>query len=243
VSAPAWARLPPALPDATARGRPWTRGELTGRAFAALAPELEARVEGWWRARAVPEGEVLKAPDVFRLGALVIKFFPQASLLGWIRPARALRSAERYFWCLPLRSPRPLLAVAKRFARPSLLVREHLEGASLREVWLHDARAEAALAPFLAAMERHGVVHGDLHPQNLLWDGKEWVLLDVDGLRHGLHDARRALCGQWARLALYLADEGRVRALFERARPRLAWGEVEARLRELRAARGGVPPP
>lgn len=211
---------PFAVAGEVARGRPWRASGAAGRVYATLAPELAERVPRWLDTLAVPEGTVLKAPDVHRVGGLVVKFFTRASLLGWLRPPRAVRSAERYFWCLPLRSPRPLVAAGR--GRRSVLVREHVAGELLSaawrgESWRRDGRAGEALAAFLAGMQRHGVVHGDLHPQNLLWTGAEWVLLDVDGLRHGLHDPARVLAGQWARFVLYLGDEERVRALHRRA--------------------------
>jgi predicted unusual protein kinase regulating ubiquinone biosynthesis (AarF/ABC1/UbiB family) len=124
-------------------------------------------------------------------------------------------------------------------------VREHVEGALLRDVWGRDPAAEEALAGFLAEMERRGVLHGDLHPQNLLWTGVEWVLLDVDGLRHALHGRKRVLTGQWARFLLHLPERERVRALHRRtgellaasgARP-VPWEDVHARAEALRARR------
>jgi len=237
------------LPQGLAEhGRPWRRPGARGRIYGPDAPELEAAVPRWLAELRVPEGEVLKAPDVFRVGALVVKFFRQPSLLGWVRAPRAVRSAERTFWCRPLAAPRPWLAAGRALGRPSVLVREHVEGVLLREAWGRDERAEGALAEFLAAMERHGVVHGDLHPRNLLWNGTEWVLLDVDGLRHGLHDPRRGWIGQWARLVVHLGSEERVRALHARVvarlegRSRVDWDDVRARVEQLVARRGGLPP-
>lgn len=240
------------FPREVARGRPWHGAGARGRVYAALAPELAAAAPRWLDALAVPEGTALKAPDVYRVGALVVKFFTQPSLLGWLRPPRAVRSAERYFWCLPLCSPRPLLAAGRPFEARSLLLREHVEGVLLRDAWngaqwLADARPEDALAAFLAAMERNGVIHGDLHPRNLLWDGTRWVLLDVDGLRHGLHDPTRVLTGQWARFVLHLGDEGRVRELHGRTaahlgeRARVSWTAVQRRVERLERQRKGVP--
>ena len=233
-------------------GEPWSAHGLRGRRYGQLAPELVRRLPAWLEARGVPEGEPLPSPDVFRLGALVVKFFPQPNLLGWLRAPRAVRSAERHFWCQPLPSPRPLLAAGRPFRRASVLVREHVEGVTLRARWDEPGglapREEEALAVFLADMERHRVIHGDLHPRNLLWDGQRWLLLDVDGLRHGLHDPRRVLTDLWARLRLHLGDEARVRALFERAcgelggRSRVTWSEVGTALETMRARRGGVPP-
>lgn len=238
-------------PGPCSDGRPWRSGDARGRAYAALPPELELALTGWLATLRVPEGVALKAPHVWRVGALVIKFFTQPSLFGWVRAPRAVRSAERHFWALPLRSPRPMLAAGRGLGNPSVLVREHIEGRLLPEVFGHDESAEVELAAFLAAMEEHGIVHGDLHPRNLLWTGEEWVLLDADGLRHGLHDERRVRLGQWARLLVHLGDEARVARLFERSapgtgkRPRVQWAQVlarAARLRDERArtlARGG----
>jgi len=228
------------------RGRAWRGPRARGRRYARLDPALGARIPIWLAELAVPEGRALKAPDVHQVGLLVVKFFTQPSLFGWVRAPRAVRSAERYFWCLPLRSPRPLLAAGRSTGGPSLLVREHVSGALLKDVWRNDARAEEALAAFLAAMERHGVIHGDLHPRNLLWTGSEWVLLDVDGLRHRLHDPVRVLTGQWARFVIHLGDEERVRALHARAsqlagsRASVPWERVRRRAEELAARRGGA---
>lgn len=227
------------------RGRALRADGLVGRAYATPTPELLAALARWLDARAVPEGTPLKAPDVHRLGDLVVKLFTQPNLFGWLRAPRAVRSAERHFWCLPLRSPRPLLAAGETRG-PSLLVREHVSGELLKDVWRNDAHAEEALAAFLAGMERHGVVHGDLHPRNLLWTGSDWVLLDVDGLRHRLHDPVRVLTGQWARFVFHLGDEERVRALHARAgalaggAARVPWESVRRAVAELVARRGGA---
>jgi hypothetical protein len=217
------------------RGRPFRAGSLRGRAYAELPLGLRDELGPWLDARSVPGAEVLKAPAVFRTGDLVVKFFTQPSLFGWLRAPRAVRSAERHFWCRPLRSPRPLVAAGRALERCSVLVREHLAGRPLRAVFGQDEAAEAALAGFLAAMERHGVAHGDLHPGNLLWTGAEWVLLDADGLRHGLHAERRVRLGQWARLVVHLGDAERVERLFRRSAPGTGaargfqWHEVLAR--------------
>jgi hypothetical protein len=240
------------FPREVARGRPWRGPNARGRVYAALAPELATSAPRWLAALAVPEGTALKPPDVYRVGAFVVKLFTQPSLLGWVRPPRAVRSAERYFWCLPLCSPRPLLAVGRPFEARSLLVREHVAGVLLRDAWnganwQTDSRPEDALAAFLAEMERNGVIHGDLHPRNLLWDGTRWMLLDVDGLRHRLHDPTRVLTGQWARFVLHLGDEQRVQALHRRtterlgSRARVSWEAVRRRVERLERQRKGVP--
>ena len=223
------------------RGRAWRRDGLHGRAYAPLPDALAAALPRWLATLDVPEGTVLKAGGVHRVGHVVVKLFTQPSLLGWVRAPRAVRSAERHFWCLPLRSPRPWVAAGRALRRDSVLVREHVDGVTLRELG-SDARAEAALAEFLGVMEARGVIHGDLHPRNLLWTGAEWVLLDVDGLRHGLHDRERVFTAQWARFVVHLGDEERVRALHRHAGARIPWERVRARVEALRAERGGVSP-
>lgn len=249
VSTPALDDLAYPREGLQAPGRAWHGPGARGRCYAPVEAALAARVPGWLATLAVPEGRVLKAPDVHRVGGLVVKFFTRPSLFGWVRAPRAVRSAERYFWCLPLRSPRPLLAAGRVLGPPSILVREHVDGELLSDLPPDDARAEAALAQFLAGMEQHGVVHGDLHPRNLLWTGSEWVLLDVDGLRHGLHDPVRVLTGQWARFVLHLGDEERVRALHARAselageRASVAWEDVRRQAEQLVARRRGASPP
>lgn len=232
-------------------GTPWRAHGLVGRSYAPLPREIEAELVGWLRTLAVPGSTPLKAPDVLRLGPWVVKFFTQPSLFGWLRAPRAVRSAERHFWCLPLASPRPRIAVGRPLRRASVLVREHVEGVTLRELWDSAAglaaHEEAQLASFLAAMERHRVIHGDLHPRNLLWSGNEWLLLDVDGLRHGLHDSTRVLTALWARLLVHLGDEQRVRALHARAvrelgsGGRVEWSAVERAGARMRSRRGGIP--
>ncbi len=225
-------------------GRPWSQRGLAGRAYGEIAPELADALLRWLDSGHVPEGETLEPPHVFRSGELVIKFFPAPSVFGWLRRARAVRSAELHFRCLPVASPRPLIAVARNRRGPSLLVREFVPGALLWDVWSRDERAEAELPAFLALMQRHGVLHGDLHPHNLLWNGERWLLLDVDGLRHGLHSRSRVLEGQWTRLCFYLRDERRVERLFARTRELgpgtdpTDWSRVRQRARRMRRARG-----
>ena len=222
-------------------------GAARGVAYAGVPAALAASVPGWIEARAVPAAEVLKRGRVFRAGALIVKFFPRATPFGLLRRARAVRSAERYFACLPVPSPRPLLAARARLGGVSLLVREFVPGRLLSEVWTRDAGAMEALAPFLALMTRRRVLHGDLHPSNLLWDGTRWLLLDVDGVRHRLHSPRRVTVTMWARLLQRLEDGPELRALHARylelgAEPAARaprWEAVERRARHLRPARDG----
>jgi len=222
-------------------GRPLRVGALHARSYAPLAPALVARLADWY-GDAAREGEVLRSGAVVRVGGLVVKRFPAPSVFGWVRAPRATRSAARHFWCLPVPSPRPLVALWRSPASPSVLVREYVAGELLSALDGSARTAEEALAPFLASLARHAVLHGDLHPQNLLWDGTRWWLLDVDGVRHGLHSRRRVWLGMWARCALYLG-EPRARALHGRCmgevgpRWQLAWDDVRREEAAMRARR------
>lgn len=204
-STPARAEVP--APELWGRGQPWRHGTVRGRVYGPLPDELAERVARWLEAGPTDELERLKPPCVFRRDSLVVKFFPRSSALGRLRPTRAVRAAELYFRCLPVPSPRPLLAAGGGGGRASLLLREHLEGELLTTAWRGNERAARELVPFLARMHTNGVLHGDLHPANLIWTGADWRLLDVEGVRHRLHSAPRVIEGQWARLLAHLDDE------------------------------------
>lgn len=223
-------------------GRAFREAGLNGRAYVELPRSLVDAAPRWLASANVP-GAVAFKPRVFRLGGLVVKIYRPPRWLNFLRPSPAVRFAERHFAALPIPSPRPALACSASRRGPSLLVREFLDGVSLHDAWGRDAAAEAALPAFLAAMETHGLRHGDLHPANLLWDGSRWILLDVDGLRHGLHPARRVRFGQWVRLCHRLSDEGRVEELFRRTielgggRDKTDWKEVLRRVKMERERR------
>lgn len=236
----------PADPTSGA-GREWSGGGLAGRAYGAIVTDLAAALPRWLAEGEVSEGEPLKPPHVFRVGELVVKFFPAPTVFGWLRLPRAVRSAERHFSCRPIPSPRPLIALSRRRGGASLLVREFVPGRLLSEIWGRDEAAERALAALLSEMRRCGVVHGDLHPRNLLWTGERWCLLDLDGVRHRLHSPARVLEGQWARLLFHLEDEARVERLYRRVLElhpeglQPTWAGIARRARALRASRG-LPP-
>jgi len=223
------------------KGRALRLGALSARAYAPLDSALRARLPGWYE-DAAREGVVLRSGTVVRVGGLVVKRFPAPSVFGWVRAPRATRSAARHFWCLPVPSPRPLVALWSSHASTSVLVREYVAGQPLTALGTDERAAEAALAPFLASLARHTVLHGDLHPENILWDGSRWWLLDVDGVRHGLHSRRRVWLGMWARCALYLGvprARGHFDACMAQVGPRwqLAWDEVRVQEQAMRSRR------
>lgn len=195
--------VPASTIDRARPARVFRAGDLSGWAWDEVPAEL-VRAFPEWLATGAPAGSELSAA-VFRAGGFAVKRFPAPSVFGWLREPRAVRSARRHFACLPVPSPRPLVALARSRRDASLLVREYLEGRVLSELWGRDEASERELPAFLAALRRLPLQHGDLHPGNLLWTGECWVLLDVDGLRHGLHLRRRVLLGQWICLAGKLA--------------------------------------
>jgi Ser/Thr protein kinase RdoA (MazF antagonist) len=162
---------------------------------------------------------------VWRVGPWLVKRSGRGGLKDLFRRGPALRAAERARALDAIPTPQPLVALERRRGRAlesGLVVSEWIAGRHLHELW-DDARALAAFPPFLARMHAAGVLHGDFHPRNALWDGERWVLLDLEGVRGPLHRlfARRLVRRQWARL-LHNLEHARpdcrpdVRALFER---------------------------
>lgn len=209
---------PPASP------RRWSAPGARGWAWVEVDGALDADLRRWLATGEVAEGEPLKIhkSSVFRLGALVVKFFrPDRSAFRSLRPSPAVRAARRHFQLLPLRSSRPLVALTADVpgGQVDVLVSEFLEGELLDRVWERDAAARAALPVLLAQLRRRRIVHGDLHPGNLLWTGTEWALLDLESMRGGLHRLfapARASRARWARLLLLLGDEAGLRAAHAR---------------------------
>jgi hypothetical protein len=218
--------LPPSVP-----ARRWSAPGARGWAWVEVDDAFDADLRRWLATGEVAEGEELKRrkSSVFRLGQIVVKFFrPDRSPFRALRPSPAVRAARRHFQLLPLRSSRPLVAVTAEIpgGQVDVLVGEFLEGEPLDRVWEHDAAARAALPEILAQLRRRRIVHGDLHPGNLLWTGTEWALLDLESVRGGLHRLfapPRASRARWARLLLLLGDEAGLRAAharyFELLRP------------------------
>jgi hypothetical protein len=203
-----------------------TRGHFCvaarGYQYAELPPDLLRRVPGWLRSGTVQDGEEIRAGRVYRWRDFLIKLYgPGHPLKDRLRPSSALRSAELYRRLLPLRTPRPVLAIEVRRLgglQAALLVSELIEGGSLYELWRDDdpglESALRTLPSFLAAMHRARVRHGDLHPRNLMWDGREWVLVDLDGMRRRQRIRRRIIERQWAQLVVGLRGDERLRACF-----------------------------
>ena len=224
----------PAAPPPAAVRRLRSAG-TTGWAWIEVDAALERDLARWIAERDVAGSQVLKAGSVFRLGELVIKFLPAP--IGPIQRRRvppAVRAARQHFALEPLQTPRPLIALKAETpnGRVDLLVSEFVEGRPLDAVWATEARAREALPAVLAELRRRRIVHGDLHPGNLLWTGSHWVLLDLEAVRGGLHRIfapRRASLSQWARLLILTGDEAGLREAHARWLQLLGAGAEERR--------------
>jgi len=208
-------------PGGAAIRAPLAHDGARGFRYAELDRDLVQRAVRWLDTGSVAEGEEIRPGRVFRWRDLAVKLFGPASqsrrFKDLLPRSPAVRSADLSAAILPIASPRPLLALDRRAGgvrRGSVLVYEWVAGAFLEEVWERDPSGVAALPGFLAAMHGRRVFHGDFHLHNLLWSGREWVLLDLVGLRHPLRNLvpRRLSVEQWAKLGFQLEHWRGVRA-------------------------------
>lgn len=218
-------------------------GDAVGHRFGDLPLDVERELPRWIED---PDGSnlrLIKAGRVYRTDAWLLKFSgPRRALRDAFRPSPALRVARTAARITAIRTPRPMLALEWRrgaFVDESLYVGEFVAGRRLHDLWRNDERAVNAFPRFMAAMHGARIVHGDFHPMNVVWNGSEWVLIDLDSIRGPLHALRlRAIAmQQWARTLRNLRFDAGVRALFDEylraaglAWPAdAAWREVERR--------------
>ena len=212
-----------------------------GLRYGPIEPELERVLAALIAGESCAEAETLKPERVWACGEWVVKRSePEGLYERWLRKSAALRAAEAALSLAPVATPQPLAALDVRRGRRlecSWLVSQRVRGEHVDLALLRDPRAADAFPAFMATMHDHGVIHGDLNVFNALWDGERWLLLDLDGLRHGLHRGRsdRIAALQWARDGGTLRDPERVRPLFERyarlrglADPAAMWRRIEA---------------
>lgn len=205
----------------------------------------------------------MKAGSVFRIAGdapgkdLVVKLYPRRKGLGAkLRPSPARLAVDAYLKLFPIASPRPIfwdLVDGAQFE--SVLVCEFAEGPSLRDAWqIQNEPALEAVPGFLAQLFAAGVLHGDLHGRNLIWSQGAWLVIDLDGIRSGIHGLRRRTIWErtWARLLFDLKGSPKARGLFDAflQSAGLAWPADETWQRILRLydevcakrAKGGVHP-
>ena len=131
-----------------------------------------------------------QAPVWLTEDGLAVKFqaAPDKPGRAW-RRSRLRRAAEAHAALSGVASPEPLVVAERRIAgrlQRAVLVMAQVAGVTMEDAW-KDQAARDALGPALAALLAAGPLHGDLHPLNMLWDGKRWAVIDLDSMRHGLH--------------------------------------------------------
>ncbi len=177
---------------------------------------LEEQARVWFEQGPGHGDEVIKPGRVWRHADLVIKLFPSEPLVRYsLRRSRARRSAELCRTLAPLPTPKPRLVLEDRTGS-SMLVSDFVRGEFLSALWNDGGPGVKAFPHFVAAMHRRNTLHGDFHTHNALWTGREWVLLDLDGLRHPLHSLRRTklIVGHWGRIHFALRGARGLRDCF-----------------------------
>jgi hypothetical protein len=211
--------------------------------------------------REATRGACLKAGLVQRVGEQVLKLYERrtsAGPLARLKRPRAARTAAAHARLAPARTPAVL--GWGRLGHPrfeSFLVYEYVEGASLHELWPtaggpHPERRRAlgALPELFADLDRAPGLHGDLHAKNLIWTSDGWCVIDLDGVRAGIHALRRRALVErtWARL-LFDFDGGPeaeqlCRAALERSDRawdvEAAWGRIVPAFEEIKRRRLAV---
>lgn len=219
---------------------PISIGDARGFRYAELGADLLRNAPAWIEARAVPDGEEIRPGRLYRWSRFAIKFYgrPRGSpVKDRLGPSPAIKSADRHAAILPLRSPRPVLAVDRGRGsrhRTGLFVYEWVDGRFLDDLGELEDDGVLTFPPFMARMHEAGIFHGDFHLRNFLYDGEDWNLLDLDGLRHRFRNLWPARLAEddWSRVWFGLdvhcgAGESDVRTLFD------------AYLRETRILRDG----
>jgi hypothetical protein len=195
-------------------------GGARGFRYGEVPGAIASALPRWISAERVDGGVELKPGRVWRVGEHVVKLSkPSGAIDKWMRASSSVRAADLREALLPVRTPMPLLALERRVGRKlesSWLVAEFVAGEHLHDAWKHDPAARATLPSFMALMHTHGVLHGDLNPRNLIWTGQQWVLLDLEGVRHRFQAlrARRLFEDQWARIVAAVRDADAVREAF-----------------------------
>lgn len=191
-----------------------------GMCYAALPEGLELVLADLMSKGISADVETLKSERVWAWRDVVIKrsdpgnFFERR-----FRASPSTRAALAALRLAPVHTPLPILTLDVRTRGrldSSWLVMQRVRGQRMDTALKQDPRARAALPAFLATMHAHHVLHGDLNVYNAIWDGTQWHLIDLDGLRNPLHRLRLKSAAelQWARIAGALRETDSVRPLF-----------------------------
>ncbi len=149
---------------------------------------------------------------------LVIKRYnikgPSHALSRALRPSRAWHSwieAHRLRF-LGIPTPRPLALIERRLGPlrgRAWLVSEHCPGPNLQARLASEEHlpqeVAAAVRRLFAQLTESRIVHGDLKATNIIWNGRELCVLDLDAMRQ--HDSGAAWRRAWQReRARFLAN-------------------------------------
>lgn len=209
------------------RSSAWTptaRTEVTGwrwRRHPGCDDAADMLARDWPDSDAPAVAEVLKPRSVWAIGDLVIR-------TGCAR--RLQRSAAAWKRLDPTPAPEPLMLGTCGVR--GILVMRRCPGVPLDRAW-DDEAARRSLSSLVAGLLRRRIIHGDLSPNNLLWDGCRLWLTDLDGLRPTLHGLfwRHHLVRTWAWFFHRLPDGDWVREAHDRCCAALGVREVKTHWR------------
>jgi hypothetical protein len=199
--------------------------------FPAGDPVLAEEVESWLRAGTCDQGERQGAATAWLLPGrgLAVKIAEAPRGLAAWRPSRHARAAAAHARLLPISSPEPLVLgeLRDRWGRlvRSCLAMRLVAGVAVDRCLDQPAAVEAIIDLF-ADLHRRRIVYGDLHPGNMLWDGRRLALIDLESMRPPLHGlvAGYAWRRAWAGLLYRIPDPDRLRDWHRRAWDRAGRG-------------------
>ena len=237
------------------RRRSFTVAGARGYRWGELPPDLERELPEWIRTSRVADGVEIKPERVYRWRDCVVKFTPaRRGVRHALRSSAAIRSARLAEKLRGIRTPRPWVALdvpSEGGGRRGLLVTEFIEGRFIEEIWRGDPLAMERFVDLMVRMHRRRVFHGDFHFHNVIWNGEDWFLIDLEGIRQPLRTLkpRRLIEDHWARIHFCLALPDELRAHFERYLelagldwdPTEAWESVSARSRGFLESWGAPP--
>ncbi len=179
-----------------------------GFAYDDVPGVVRDHVGEWLRAGTVLGAEVIRDRRLFRLEDLAVKLFgparrnPFRDRLG---VSAAVRFADLARRITAVATPQPVVALdlsANGARVRSVVCYGWIPGTTLDRIWGEDEAATRAFPAFMARMHRARVFHGDFHVHQVLWDGAQWFLIDLEGIRHPLRTlpVKRLATEHWGRV-------------------------------------------